>query len=72
MYIISNKQMSDTIRFIEEFVKGAGNEFSDTRKQNMIRMAKNLLRELRVRRPIPNQEIKGLELVVLCLIMIIL
>lgn len=72
MYIISNKQMSDTIRFIEEFVKGARNEFSDTRKQNMIRMAKNLLRELRVRRPIPNQAIKGLELVVLCLIVIIL
>lgn len=72
MYIISNKQMADTIRFIEEFVKGAGNEFSDTRRLNTIRMAKNLLRELRIKKPILKQEIKGLGLVVLCLIMIIL
>lgn len=52
MYIISNKQMEDIIRYVEAYCLSVGASESDTRKLNSVRLAGILLRKLRAKQPL--------------------
>lgn len=52
MYIISNKQMEDIIRFVGAYCLSIEAGDSDTRKLNSVRLAGNLLRKLRAKQPL--------------------
>lgn len=65
MYIISNKQMEDAIKFIEAYRKSVDVNSCDTRTFNSVRLAGILLKKLRAKQPLSEDlsgELKNLRL----------
>lgn len=59
MYIISNKQLADCIRFTELMIETM--PVTDNRSYNMKRMAGILLKQLRVKQPLSESELSELK-----------
>lgn len=65
MYIISNKQMEDAIKFIEAYRKSVDVNSCDTRTFNSVRLSGILLKKLRAKQPLSEDlsgELKNLRL----------
>lgn len=58
MYIISNKQMEDAIKFIEAYRKSVNVNACDTRTYNSVRLAGILLKKLRAKQPL-SEDLSG-------------
>lgn len=59
MYLISNKQLADCIRFTELMIETM--PVTDNRSYNMKRMAGILLKQLRVKQPLSESELSELK-----------
>lgn len=65
MYIISNKQMEDAIKFIEAYRKSVDVNSCDTRTFNSVRLSGILLKKLRAKQQLSEDlsgELKNLRL----------
>lgn len=61
MFIISNKQMKDILRYVEEYRRRVDVNTCDLKTYNAFRLSGILLRQLRAKQPLTTPDLKRQE-----------